>query len=164
MENQTAREQLAGAIETIARSRFDAYNAECVRQGKEPPYARFEDQPADLQESCRAQAADLLAKVDLLGYQAVPEGSAHDGELVERLSDEQVELLAREEHARWVDERVAAGWTLDTSLASADREGKRSPFLVPYDELTEDVKEYDRIAARDLIPTLASAGLAVVRG
>ena len=57
------------------------------------------------------------------------------------------------------DERLRAGWT----PGSLNRDAKRSPFLVPWSELDEKVKEYDRVFVRGLPRFLASAGFQIVR-
>jgi len=62
---------------------------------------------------------------------------------------DEVEIMARMEHARWVAERWLAGWTPD----SKDSVRRRSPYLVPWGQLPEDVKDYDRKAV-ELIPAL----------
>ena len=69
------------------------------------------------------------------------------------LTGERVEELARREHDRWQDERRQAAWR---SGPVRDADTKLSPYLVPWDELTEDVRNLDRDAIR-LIP-LSSPG------
>ena len=44
-----------------------------------------------------------------------------------------------------------------------DPEAKTTPYLVDYDELAEEVKEYDRQPMRELVGRLAAAGFALVR-
>ena len=45
------------------------------------------------------------------------------------------------EHDRWNDERRKAGWKLG---AKKDTDNKITPYLVSWDELAEDIREYDR--------------------
>ena len=45
----------------------------------------------------------------------------------------------------------------------ADVEKKKSPYLVPYVGLSDDIKEYDRNTVRAMPAFLAEAGFAVVR-
>ena len=63
------------------------------------------------------------------------------------------------EHARWIQERKSKGWT----LGKRSHEAKTSPYLIPYGSLDEGIKEYDRDAARAVIPLLEMAGIAVIR-
>jgi hypothetical protein len=42
-------------------------------------------------------------------------------------------------------------------------ERKKSPYLVPYDGLSDDIREYDRNTVRAVPAFLTEAGFAVVR-
>jgi hypothetical protein len=64
------------------------------------------------------------------------------------------------EHDRWQAERESGGWKL---AAEKNEARKQTPYLVPYDDLPEDVKEYDRAAVRCIPAFLAEVGFAVVR-
>jgi len=75
-------------------------------------------------------------------------------------SSDEVELLARMEHDRWWKEREAAGWTYAPEKSEPRKE---SPYLVPYDDLPEDVKDYDRNTVRAMPAFLAEVGFAVIR-
>ena len=63
-------------------------------------------------------------------------------------------------HEHWVAERRSAGWV---SGPERDVAGKITPYLIPYAELPEDVKEWDRQAVRAIPEVLAAAGLEVYR-
>ena len=86
----------------------------------------------------------------------MPRGTAREG--AERT---QVEHLAEREHERWVEERTRAGWTY--APGDKDVDAKTSPYLVPWDELDEDIKEYDRDPVRETIGVLQDAGFAASR-
>ena len=73
---------------------------------------------------------------------------------------DEVEFLARVEHDRWVEERTRAGWTYG---AEKDVERRVSPYLVGWEELSDEVREYDRAPMREMIALVESAGLAVTR-
>lgn len=57
-------------------------------------------------------------------------------------------------------ERLRDGW-----IAGFPRDDERRihPDLIPYDELSEQSREYDRVAARGIIGILGQLGFAVVR-
>jgi hypothetical protein len=65
------------------------------------------------------------------------------------------------EHERWVAERLRAGWKYTSGGKNHGR--KESPYLVPWDELGEEIKEWDRVAVRGMPAFLARAGLQIVR-
>ena len=62
------------------------------------------------------------------------------------------------EHQRWVDQRRLDGWT----PGQKDIEAKTTPYLVPWDHLSEEVKELDRQTVRGLPAFLARAGYQIV--
>ena len=79
------------------------------------------------------------------------------------LSEGEVERLARHEHDRWVAERTGQGWR----LGDRDDDAKRHPDLIPWERLSEESKNKDREAVRNLPtiydPALAEVGLQIVR-
>jgi hypothetical protein len=69
------------------------------------------------------------------------------------------EILAEMEHDRWVAERLQEGWR----TGARDPERKMTPHLVSWDELEEDIREYDRDAVRAIPIILAEVGLEIYR-
>ena len=122
----------------------------------DPALAPWEELPEALRASNRAQAADIVRKLASLGLEVVPAGVAGGHALV--LDDEQVEQLGRDEHRRFVEERLAAGWRLGPQR---DPVARTSPTLVGWDELSEPLRDLDRDAVRLIPRLLEQAGLAV---
>src|SRR5215470_10904921 len=74
--------------------------------------------------------------------------------IVTELTDEEVELLARLEHRRWLIERRLLGW----KHGAKRNEAKRiNPLLVEWDKLPEQERDESRRKAADLPKTLAGA-------
>lgn len=71
------------------------------------------------------------------------------------LDDSVVEAIARNIHEVWTDGRLSEGWTYGEER---NDEKKQTPCLVPYDELPEIEKEYDRRTAKATISALLSIG------
>jgi hypothetical protein len=139
--------------EPVARFLHNAYRRRQRRRkpSEDPALAPWEDLVPALRRSNLGQADDIPSKLALLGKIAVP-----GGERLE-LSDDQVELLAAAEHGRWIVERLTAGWQLgQRQIALA-----YSPHLKPWDELTNDARDYDREAVRAIDGALASVGWGV---
>jgi hypothetical protein len=63
------------------------------------------------------------------------------GEPVTTFTDDEVEVLARYEHDRWMRSRAEKGWPYGPVL---DDERRRSTCMIPYEQLSEDLKELDR--------------------
>lgn len=74
---------------------------------------------------------------------------------LERLDGKAVEAVARRVHEAWARLRIAQGWQYGPVR---DDGGKLHPGLVPYDELPEAEKEYDRNTARETIKALRELG------
>ena len=74
------------------------------------------------------------------------------------LSDDLVALterIAANVHDVWASGRIAEGWTLGPAK---NAEKKETPLLVPYDELPESEKEYDRNTALATIKLILKLG------
>lgn len=144
---------LESTVERIARALHDAY-----RRSIAPGSASalpWDELPEDLKESNRAQAGHVADKIRATARILVPD----DGQPPDTFSPDEVERLGVLEHERWVEERMAAGWT----PGPQDPEARTSPHLVPWEELDEEVREIDRQFVRLLPEVLADAGLTLRR-
>ncbi len=65
------------------------------------------------------------------------------------------ELLAKNTHEIWAKQRISEGWKYGKNR---DDSQKLHPGLVPYEELPESEKEYDRIVSMGVIKTLLAMG------
>ncbi|HYG57933.1 MAG TPA: RyR domain-containing protein [Symbiobacteriaceae bacterium] len=74
---------------------------------------------------------------------------------------ELTELLARNAHDVWARQRMSEGWRYGLQRNDQVRE---NPCLVPYEDLPESEKEYDRKAAMETIKTLVALGYRLERG
>ncbi len=114
----------------------------------DPSMSEWEQLPADLRASNLAQADDIGFKLQALGL-AVQQVTDRPVQLYE-FSPEQIERLAELEHARWNVERLQAGWRFAKERDTARRQ---SPYLVSWNDLSEEVRQWDRQAVA-LIPQL----------
>ena len=73
--------------------------------------------------------------------------------------EELTEFLARNSHEVWGKQRISDGWQYGSRR---DDESKQHPCLVPYDELPESEKEYDRVLAVETIKLILSLGYQIV--
>jgi hypothetical protein len=71
-----------------------------------------------------------------------------------------IEDLAERVHDGWAAQRISEGWSFGVTRDDARRE---HPGLVPYSELSEVEKEYDRITALTTLSALAELGYRVSR-
>ena len=116
---------------------------------------------ADLDEegraASRAQARDIAAKIESLGGRVVTKQSRAPKFV---FTDDEIEALARDEHARWSAERKAAGWRLGSARDNAN---KVHPSLKPWSKLSKVEKDKDRDAVRNIPAVLATVGLRLAR-
>ena len=79
------------------------------------------------------------------------------------LSDELIklrELVAKNVHEVWAKSRIEEGWTYGEER---NTEKKTTPCLVPYEELPEIEKEYDRKTAYESIKLIMKLGYEIKR-
>jgi hypothetical protein len=69
-----------------------------------------------------------------------------------------LERLAAHNHDNWARQRIAEGWRFGPQRD--DRE-KVHPDLVPYDQLSESEKEYDRITVVDTLKAVVALGYTI---
>lgn len=62
-----------------------------------------------------------------------------------------LETLSKIEHDRWSAEKIAEGWMYSEIT---DKNRKQSAYLQPYDQLTEEIKGYDREAVIEIMKNL----------
>jgi len=73
---------------------------------------------------------------------------------------ELTELLACHIHDVWAQQRLAEGWKYGRMR---NDERKEHPCLVPYEDLPENEKEYDRNTAMETIRFLLGQGYEIIR-
>ncbi len=86
-------------------------------------------------------------------YQPKPINTAHI-EFPEELID-LIERLAENSHDIWARQRIKDGWVYGPERNDTNKE---HPDLVPYNELPEDEKKYDRDSAIETIKSVIALG------
>ena len=109
----------------------------------------------NLQDSNRALAKSIPGKLDRVGYVMLP---AREVKGSFDLPVDVIERMAVLEHERFVEERKAAGWILG---AKKDIERKISPSLKSWEELDDEIKEYDRVLFKGIPHMLSKLGYTV---
>ena len=71
-----------------------------------------------------------------------------------------VELIAKNVHETWAKSRLSQGWTCGTQRSDTL---KTHPCLVPYEELPEAEKQYDRDTAVGTIKLMMKLGFKISR-
>lgn len=150
--------------DALARAIHEDYLAEYGPKDGAPP-TRESHKPwlelnEDIRDSSRQQADHLAVKLRALGCRAV--AIAADAKPAEpfKFTEQDVDLLARMEHARWCGGYRLAGWTYGPG--DPDPVRKTHPNLVPWDQLPEAVRDKDRSPVRRIPKLLELVGKRIV--
>lgn len=154
-------ESLIGMNELIARSIHRNYIAMRIREGasadKDPAMEHWQTLDIEYREASRSQAANIKRALQENGYSIVSR-TDWDEPLVE-FPEAELEKMAELEHDRWWDQKVKRGWT----PGPRELGKKTSPYLIPYDQLDERTKGYDRDFIRLYPEILAMVDLSIRR-
>lgn len=154
---------LGGTRESVAMAMHEDYLRSQVKAGispeSNPSMVAWDRLPEGLKESNRHNADHALAKLASVGYgiELLTDAGAPDF----KFTKSDVEKMAVLEHGRWVEERRRQGWTFAPGPKDLDK--KTSPYIVPWEELSEEIREYDRNVIRALPMSLARAGFQIYR-
>ncbi len=72
--------------------------------------------------------------------------------------DELVERLAENIHENWAKKRMAEGWSYGSER---NDHGKRHPCLVPYAQLPDVERAYDRLIAAETVRAIMALGFSI---
>lgn len=91
-------------------------------------------------------------------YKPMPMDTSHV-ELPEEL-DRLAEMIAKNVHEVWAEGRMKDGWTYGSQRNDAER---KHPCLVPYEELSEEEKAYDRNTSQQTLKLIMSLGFKITQ-
>jgi hypothetical protein len=141
-------EKLAMAVQEVYRE-----TQKNIKPAADPAVQPWSKLGEHFKESCRQQAMQIPSKLRAIGLGIRPAQGTPSSDLDEFTKEqikEQIEYLSEMEHDRFVNERFQAGWRIGPERKT---EKKISNALIPWDDLDESVKEYDRDFVRS-IPSL----------
>lgn len=154
---------LGGTHEVIARAIHEEYLRHQKEAGEATDIHHFmvdwDDLSEDLKKSNRSQADHIEVKMNAVGcgIQPLTDWEAASFEFL----PEEIELMAELEHERWYEERRQKGWSYAPGGKNIKK--KTSPHLVSWDDLSGEIKEYDRNMVRNFPSFLAQAGFQIYR-
>lgn len=146
----------------FAKAIHASYDEHCREKKIEHIDAEFGSLPLEFKVSNIRQAISYAGKLELincfysgkeLDYPVVEDFNAIGGE---RGGADNVGFLSREEHVRWVREKLSLGWKYGTDYATtAERNARRiHRDIVPYEQLSADEQSKDELMIRNIIPLL----------
>ncbi len=139
--------------------RSESISVEGIKGGSRA-FVDWDKLPEDLKEANREQAYDICNKLRVISCKIVPWYLL--SQRVFNFSDEEVELLAKNEHDRWCKQKNSLGWKYDPVR---DDYKKKHPCLISWDDprLPESEKEKDRNTIKLIPKYLALAGFQIIR-
>jgi RyR domain len=147
-----ASEFASDAPDAAARAYHDAYRASLPPERTDDPASRAWDRLDETHRQANRRAVQHLpAKLASAGiaFEAgvagLPRAAAG-----QRLFTDQagLERLAELEHDRWSAERRMDGWRTGPRTQKQDRAKRLHPDLIPYGDLPDGTREYDRVMVR----------------
>lgn len=144
-------------LERLAEAMHEIFCEDLRARGRDSAaLVPWQDLPEELKRQNRGAVRDIPEKLRRIGHVMIPARS-HDAPF--DFPGEDLEELAEYEHRRFVQAKVAEGWT----VGERSDERRTNPTLVPWEDLPEDEREKDRAQVRGIPRVLARAGYTVVR-
>lgn len=91
-------------------------------------------------------------------YQPAPIDTS-DVKLPKHILDLQ-ETLAKNTHDKWAEGKLKEGWSYGPELKEKE---KKHPDLIPYEQLSEVVKDYDRRTSMETLKMIYKMGYRIVK-
>jgi len=155
-----AGQQVVRLDRSPARALHDCYVARRLAAGEtpadNPSLVPWDLLPEHLKASNRDQMAHLRIKLMAVGRDLAPGLGGPDAPL----EPVEIERLAEMEHRRWCEYECFSGWTLGPHK---DSEARTTPYLVAWEELSEQVRDIDREFARAIPDLVRRMGQRIVR-
>ena len=134
--------------EEIDKDFMDKYNGLCS----------FDELTPQLKIANIRQARSIPIKLSMIGCEIA---DMSDGRAaIEEFLDDEILELAIFEHDEWMAEKIGTGWTYGPKK---DVKKLITPYLVPGDDLSEDIQQYDIDPIKNIPSLMQSIGLKVVR-
>lgn len=155
-------------LERLARAAHDVFRANLVAHGYRlgpvadetakvsPKLCDYDELSEADKEQNRANVRDIPNKLAHAGYVML---AAKSEEVNAAFHRELIDQLARQEHERWMAEKLARGWAVGTPT---DELAKRHEALLPWEELSESQRDKDRAFVTGIADILRRCGYAVL--
>jgi len=153
---------LGGTTEAIARAIHEMYRRHSKSQGytseNKPSMVEWEKLPAEFRLSSLRAASYIGERLEKIGCRIAPLVD-WDADLF-WFTPAEVELLARIEHERWVDDRSKMGWR---HASTTNYRRRQHVSLVPYDQLSDSDKSFNQQIVRELPAVLYGIDMEICR-
>jgi tetratricopeptide (TPR) repeat protein len=148
---------LSDPREAAAEAVHNKYLSQNRHKAKDPTLVEWPYLRSDIQDSNRQQVAYAERVLRCAGY-GVRETYEEPPPIEFSLAE--VEAMSEMEHGRWNAERLSAGWSY---APQRDPEQKKSPYLVAWKVLPEEIKQWDRDTIRNFPKVFEKAHMEIYR-
>ncbi len=118
----------------------------------------FDDLSPQLKIANFRQARSIPIKLDLIGCELADLSDERDA--IEEFSEDEIIDLAIFEHDEWCKEKIGTGWSYGPVR---DDDNFIHDCIVPWDDLTPKVQQYDIDPVKNIPALVSSLGLKIVR-
>ena len=147
------------SMELLAKAIHESYIVERKKRNEPIKVAeKFEDLDDSARYSNLRQAMNIGKKLQKIGYLLVSQEA--DGESIQQFDQETIEQYAIEEHDDWMSGKIKDGWSY---APTRDDIQKKHNCLVPWSQLSDMYKEYDRDVAKNVIKLAAMVNMKVIK-
>lgn len=149
-------------LEKIAIAIHNRYNETSLRLNPHQriEYPNYADLPMEKKFFNFRAAMDYPIMLNAVECEIRPLGSGDSDKIVKAFTPEEVEILAKREHDRWMQGRADQGYRY---AEKSNKELKLNQYMIAFEDLPEHIKEYDRDPARDIPHLLGAIGMGVYR-
>ncbi len=148
----------------LAKAFHDVWRAGKRKQKGSEAFANdceFDDLPANKKNDNLNAAMRMPRNLQLGGYLLVPASQAGTG-IVTRIPEELVDIMAQEEHFRWVEDALADGFRQMGKGEKRDDAQLIHDCILPWEKLPDGQREYDRWFVRNYPEFAKHAEYAIV--
>jgi len=152
--------ELSGeTLEELAEAAHEIYRKGLKARGEQSQVSglRYKELPEAFKEQNRQNVRDIPGKLAIAGYVMIP---ARSNERPFNFPGEPLRRLAELEHERWMQDKLANGWTY---APVTDKDKKQNCCLVAWKDLPEEEQKKDIDLVRGIPKILARAGYAIVK-
>ena len=143
----------------IAQAIHEKYVKYMTEKGKKQPNAKpWNDLSVEFKLSNLNQAKSYSEKLALIKCEMTLKDE--NREAVTSFTDDEILSMAKQEHQRWMDEKISDGWVY---AELRDDKKKHHNCLIEWDKLSEEVQNWDKDPVRNMIEILDSVGYGVYR-
>jgi TrkA-N domain/RyR domain len=155
---------LRGTNELFARAQhaqwLRAQEEKGITLGQKPTMRPWDELTDAQREVNRSFADDIQHKLRMVGCMLVPLPLPDPDAPSFSFTPDELELLSKEEHVRWMDDKLANGWRYGEKRNDAL---KIHDQIKPWEELDEENRQWDRDAVGQLPAIIELAGFKVER-